>query len=137
MSDRTRSRLPTTHLIVDIWEEVIGFVDQSGLPGMYQTREAVAAGGLISYGPDLPDLFLRGASYVDRVLQGAKPADLADPAKARTLVRQFDSHINDQAHQLMVTWWYRIVPMRSYVKGWTISPSHCLNQDLANIWLEE
>jgi ABC-type uncharacterized transport system substrate-binding protein len=55
---------------------IIGFVDQSGLPGMYQAREAVAAGGLISYGPDLPDLFRRGASYVHRILQGANPADL-------------------------------------------------------------
>ena len=60
-----------------------------------------------------------------------------DPTKARVLMRQFDTRINDQAHQLMVTWWYRIVPMRSYVKGWKISPSHYLNQDLANIWLEE
>jgi len=55
---------------------IIGLVDQSGLPGMYQTREAVAAGGLISYGPNLPDLFLRGATYVHRILQGAKPADM-------------------------------------------------------------
>jgi putative ABC transport system substrate-binding protein len=55
---------------------IIDFVDQNRLPGMYQAREAVAAGGLISYGPDLPDLFLRGASYVHRILQGAKPADM-------------------------------------------------------------
>jgi putative ABC transport system substrate-binding protein len=55
---------------------IIGLVDQSGLPGMYQTREAVAAGGLISYGPNLPDLFLRGATYVHRILQGTKPSDL-------------------------------------------------------------
>ena len=58
-------------------KEIIGLVDQSGLPGMYQTRDAVAAGGLISYGPDLSDLFLRGAGYVHRILQGAKPAELA------------------------------------------------------------
>jgi hypothetical protein len=36
-----------------------------------------------------------------------------------------------------LTYWYRIVPMRSYVKGWKISPSHYLNQDLANIWLDK
>ena len=60
-----------------------------------------------------------------------------DFAKTRALMRQFDTHINQQAHQLMVTWWYRIVPMRSYVKGWKISPSHYLNQDLANIWLDK
>ena len=55
---------------------IIGFVDQSGLPGMYQTREVVAAGGLISYGPNLPDLFLRGANYVHKIFQGAKPAEM-------------------------------------------------------------
>jgi len=60
-----------------------------------------------------------------------------DPAKARELMRQYERRINDQAHQLMVTFWYRIVPMRSYVKGWKISPSHYLNQDLANIWLDK
>lgn len=60
-----------------------------------------------------------------------------DLTKARVLMRQFEKHINDQAHQLAVTYWYRIVPMRSYVKGWKISPSHYLNQDLANIWLDK
>jgi peptide/nickel transport system substrate-binding protein len=60
-----------------------------------------------------------------------------DLGKARVLMRQFDTRINEQAHQLMVTWWRRIVPMRSYVKGWKISPSHYLNQDLANIWLDK
>src|SRR5215475_5730238 len=57
-------------------KEIISLVDQSGLPGMYHTRDAVAAGGLISYGPDLSDLFFRGAGYVHRILQGANPAEL-------------------------------------------------------------
>jgi peptide/nickel transport system substrate-binding protein len=60
-----------------------------------------------------------------------------DAAKARVLMRQFEQRINAEAHQLMVTWWRRIVPMRAYVKGWKISPSHYLNQDLANIWLDK
>jgi putative tryptophan/tyrosine transport system substrate-binding protein len=55
---------------------VIDFVNRSRLPGMYQTRENVLAGGLISYGPSLADLFRRGAGYVHRILQGTKPADL-------------------------------------------------------------
>jgi peptide/nickel transport system substrate-binding protein len=38
---------------------------------------------------------------------------------------------------LMTPWWSRIIPMRSYVKGWKISPSHYINQDLANIWLDK
>ena len=47
--------------------------------------------------------------------------------KARALMREYERRVTDEAHQLMVTWWYRIVPMRSYVKGWKISPSHYLH----------
>src|SRR5262249_10600544 len=48
----------------------------SKLPGVYPESEFVAAGGLASYGPSLPDLFRRAASYVDKILKGAKPGDL-------------------------------------------------------------
>jgi peptide/nickel transport system substrate-binding protein len=61
-----------------------------------------------------------------------------DFAKQRALMRQFEKHVvDDQAHQIWVVWWYRIVPYRSYVKGWKISPSHYLNQDLATVWLDK
>jgi peptide/nickel transport system substrate-binding protein len=57
--------------------------------------------------------------------------------KQRTLMRGFEKHILDtEAHAFMTPWWYRIIPHRSYVKGWKISPSHYLNQDLANVWLD-
>jgi len=55
---------------------IIDFVAKNRLPAMYQEKEWVAAGGLLSYGPSLPDLFRRGVSYVHRILEGAKPADL-------------------------------------------------------------
>jgi ABC-type uncharacterized transport system substrate-binding protein len=48
----------------------------SRLPGMYQAREFVDAGGLMSYGANLDDLFRRTATYVDKILKGAKPAEL-------------------------------------------------------------
>jgi len=46
------------------------------LPAVYAYRSFVAEGGLMSYGPDVYDIFRRTASYVDRILKGAKPADL-------------------------------------------------------------
>jgi putative ABC transport system substrate-binding protein len=46
------------------------------LPAVYSLRVFAASGGLVSYGVDATDLFRRGASYVDRILKGAKPADL-------------------------------------------------------------
>jgi putative ABC transport system substrate-binding protein len=46
------------------------------LPAIYANSDFVAAGGLISYGTNFPDLFRRGAHYVDKILRGAKPGDL-------------------------------------------------------------
>jgi peptide/nickel transport system substrate-binding protein len=61
-----------------------------------------------------------------------------DPAKQRQLMRNFEKHtLDDQVHNITTLWWNRVVPHRSYVKGWKISPSHFLNQDLATIWLDK
>ena len=58
--------------------------------------------------------------------------------KQRALMRQYETHIIDtQAHEFPMLWWYRMIPQRSYVHGWKIGPSHFINQDLSNIWLDE
>jgi putative ABC transport system substrate-binding protein len=46
------------------------------IPTIYGLREFIEAGGLMSYGPSLIDLWRRSAAYVDKILKGAKPADL-------------------------------------------------------------
>jgi len=61
-----------------------------------------------------------------------------DFTKQRALMRVFEKHVLDvQAHEIFLLWWYRMVPHHSYVKGWKISPSHYLNQDLATVWLDK
>ena len=57
-------------------KRIAGFALKSRLPSMYGSREAVEAGGLMSYGADKAENHRRVAYYVDRILKGAKPADL-------------------------------------------------------------
>jgi peptide/nickel transport system substrate-binding protein len=90
--------------------------------------------------PYLPDSHENYGHYKDPKLDEIydKALHETDPAKQKQLMFQFAKHVMDtEAHKLMVLWWYRIVPYRSYVKGWKISPSHYLNQDLANVWLDK
>ena len=55
---------------------IVGLAAKSRLPAAYGTREYVDAGGLMSYGANGPDLFRRAATYVDKILKGARPQDL-------------------------------------------------------------
>jgi putative tryptophan/tyrosine transport system substrate-binding protein len=55
---------------------IIDFLSINRIPGLFQTREHVVAGGLMSYGVSLSDLFRMGALYTDKILRGANPGDL-------------------------------------------------------------
>jgi putative ABC transport system substrate-binding protein len=68
---------------------IIDFLAKNRIAGMFQSKEHVAAGGLMAYGASLPDLFRRAAAYAHRILQGAKPGDL--PVE---LPSKFDLAIN-------------------------------------------
>jgi putative ABC transport system substrate-binding protein len=57
-------------------DRIVAFSSETRLPAMYQLKEAVERGGLMSYGASLPDLGRRAATYVDKILKGTKPADL-------------------------------------------------------------
>ncbi len=66
----------TNPIYVSERERIVRLARQYRIATMFGSRSLVAAGGLASYGPDWVDSFARAASYVDRILRGAKPADL-------------------------------------------------------------
>jgi ABC-type uncharacterized transport system substrate-binding protein len=55
---------------------IVDLARKHRLPGIYNWKEYVAAGGLMSYGPSLRELYRHAATHVDKILKGAKPADL-------------------------------------------------------------
>jgi putative ABC transport system substrate-binding protein len=65
-----------TYLLPGAAARLADLAARSRLPSMHAQRPAVEAGGLMSYGPSIPALFRRGAVFVDRILKGARPADL-------------------------------------------------------------
>jgi peptide/nickel transport system substrate-binding protein len=74
----------------------------------------------------------------DEIALYEKMLHATDPARQRALMREFEKHVVDTAaHEIWIAWWYRTVPHRSYLKGWNISPSHFINQDLATVWLDK
>jgi putative ABC transport system substrate-binding protein len=84
--------------------QIVDFTIRTQLPAVFPFREFTELGGLMSYGPSLPDMFRMGANYVDKILKGAKPADLPieQPTKfqfvinlktARTLGLEIPPHL--------------------------------------------
>jgi putative tryptophan/tyrosine transport system substrate-binding protein len=57
-------------------DQLVALADRYGIPAIYENRDFVDAGGLMSYGPDLADVFRNGGIYTGRVLKGEKPAEL-------------------------------------------------------------
>jgi len=68
--------VPPSPLMAANEKRIAGFALKNRLPSMYSNNEAVDAGGLMYYGADLASSYRRAAYYVDRILKGAKPADL-------------------------------------------------------------
>jgi peptide/nickel transport system substrate-binding protein len=76
--------------------------------------------------------------YQDRELDGLYDEMIreTDPERLRAHMRKFERRLLDEkAHQIVTLWWHRTVPHHARLEGWKISPSHYLNQDLANVWL--
>jgi putative tryptophan/tyrosine transport system substrate-binding protein len=68
--------IQTDPLVLGQTAQIVRLASASGIPTVYSLREFVDAGGLVSYGPSLFDLWRRSATYVDKILKGANPGDL-------------------------------------------------------------
>jgi ABC-type uncharacterized transport system substrate-binding protein len=80
-SDMTRARAGAltvlgSSMFVNERKRLVGLAAKHRLPAVYTSRESVDAGGLMAYGANFADLFRRAATYVDKILKGAEPADL-------------------------------------------------------------
>jgi putative ABC transport system substrate-binding protein len=80
-SDMTRERagaltVLTSNMLINERRRLVDLAAKNRLPAVYPWREGVDAGGLMAYGPSVSDLFRRAATYVDKILKGAKPGDL-------------------------------------------------------------
>jgi putative ABC transport system substrate-binding protein len=80
-SDMTRARVGALTVLTSVMflnerRRLVDLAAKNRLPAVYSAREFVDDGGLMAYGPDRTDLYRRAAAYVDKILKGAKPADL-------------------------------------------------------------
>ncbi|HET9296587.1 MAG TPA: ABC transporter substrate-binding protein [Candidatus Binatia bacterium] len=75
--ERAQALITTTGGLINTQQrQVLDFAAKNRLPAMYHYSEFVEAGGLMSYAPNNADLWRRAADFVDKILKGAKPADL-------------------------------------------------------------
>jgi putative ABC transport system substrate-binding protein len=77
LRERAQAPIPSPEPLINThWKRIVEFATKNRLPAMYGGPEVVDAGGLMSYAPDYTDHYRRLATYVDKILKGAKPADL-------------------------------------------------------------
>jgi peptide/nickel transport system substrate-binding protein len=78
------------------------------------------------------------SSATDRMLDAlfVGQAVTADPRQRAKIVRSFEQRALTEAYSVPILWWNRIIANSARVKGWAITPSHYLNQDLADVWLD-
>jgi peptide/nickel transport system substrate-binding protein len=74
-------------------------------------------------------------SRIDEMYQ--KQRRLIDPAERTRLVREMESYALTQAYNVPILWWQRIIVNHKKIKGWHLTPSHYLWQDLTDVWLDQ
>jgi len=142
--------------VIDEWRKIGVQATQRVLPtGPYTEalRHGNFAVAIDAECQNIVNPLLDGTKYLPHSVSDANYGNYDDPteidiydrmlrepdfARQRELMRQFEKRVLDtEAHESFLLWRYRIVPYRSYVKGFKISPSHYVNQDLATIWLDK
>ncbi|MGH6619285.1 MAG: ABC transporter substrate-binding protein [Alphaproteobacteria bacterium] len=139
---------------VDQWRKVGMNADQKVVPsgpwyaGLRKTRDFDVAVDINSQTVINPPIDVSkwtmgaGNDYTNH--QDQKTTDLyldmlnePDEEKQYDKMRAYEGRVlKDQAHYIPGLWWYRIVPHRTYLKGWKIGPSHYINQQLQNVWID-
>jgi len=84
------------------------------------------------------DLSSNRSKYTDRELDRMFDAqkEITDPAARTTAVRAFENRMLTEAYTVPLLWWQRIIVMRANIKGWGMTPSHLIGQDLETVWLK-
>ncbi|MBI4082389.1 MAG: ABC transporter substrate-binding protein [Candidatus Lambdaproteobacteria bacterium] len=77
--------------------------------------------------------------YIDRELDRLFEAQMREPnqPKQKALIKQFEQRIADNAYYINTLWWHRIIIQNAKLKGWQITPSHYLNNQLEDVWLDQ
>ena len=81
---------------------------------------------------------LNYSGYIDRTLDDLydRQSGELDKGKRASLVREFESHLFQEAPVVPAIWWHRIVVVHKQLKGWNITPSHYVGQELTDVWLD-
>ncbi len=142
--------------VIDEWSKIGVHATQRVVPtGPYETalRQGDFAVAIDAECQNIVNPLLDGTKYLPHSVSEINYGNYEDPeeiaiydrmlrepdlTRQRDLMRQFERLVLDtKAHEAFLLWRYRIVAYRSYVKGFRISPSHYINQDLATIWLDK
>jgi len=145
---------PVSIWLIDQWKQIGLNVKQEIIEasayhpmlrrGDFETAMDFSCGHIVE--PDLDTFRFVSTSdenygkHKDKVLDElfVKQARAADPEERKKILRQFEKRlIDEEVHILFTLQWHRIIPHNSKVKGWTITPSHYVNNQLDTVWLSE
>lgn len=145
---------PVGVFLIDQWRQIGVAVEHAPVDVSQQKASFIAGNfdaGLDANCYDLDEPDAEAALYIssdksplnwshatDRELDGLyeKLRASTDPADRAKIVRALETRAIEQGYTVPVVWWHRIVLLDARIKGWKITPSHYLNQDLINIWLD-